>query len=166
VKQAFVGHLLQALGYVVEVLPGAVAHPGNHVLVVVHDVEEEGDRYLVEAGCGFPSFEAVRIDDLGHGGFEQIFQDSFLEFRYVKNPGESLIRREHRTGDPPHRPLVPDSLGRAAEVDGWRRFFDFFYPASGNGVSEELLQGIRDVCTLPEVSPFLTSLQCDGSTAE
>ena len=47
-KQAFVGHLLQALGYVVEVLPGAVAHPGNHVLVVVHDVEEESQGPLEE----------------------------------------------------------------------------------------------------------------------
>eukprot|EP00437_Effrenium_voratum_P001792 CAMPEP_0181419898 /NCGR_PEP_ID=MMETSP1110-20121109/12309_1 /TAXON_ID=174948 /ORGANISM="Symbiodinium sp., Strain CCMP421" /LENGTH=304 /DNA_ID=CAMNT_0023542925 /DNA_START=54 /DNA_END=968 /DNA_ORIENTATION=+ len=157
VKQPFVGHLLQALGYAVEVLPGAVTHPGNHVIVVVHDVQEEGDRYLVEAGCGYPSSQAVRIDDDGHKGFEQVFQDSFLEFRYVKNPGESLIHREHRTGDPPHRPLVPDSLGRAAEVDGWRRFFDFFYPASGS--AEELLQGVKDVCTLPDASPFLTSLR-------
>ena len=49
---------------------------------------KEGDRYLVEAGCGFPSFEAVRIDDLGHGGFEQIFQDSFhgIYFETIVGP--------------------------------------------------------------------------------
>ncbi|CAE7207551.1 Tspear [Symbiodinium microadriaticum] len=93
VKQPFVGHLLQALGYAVEVLPGAVTHPGNHVIVVVHDVQEEGDRYLVEAGCGYPSSQAVCIDDDGHKGFEQVFQDSFREEpgREPHPPGASMI---------------------------------------------------------------------------
>ena len=158
VKQPFVGHLLRALGYVVEVVPGSVTHPGNHIVIVVHDVQAQGDRYVVEVGCGYPSCSAVRIDgEDEHEGFEAVFTDSFLEYRYVKTAGESLIRREHRGGDPP-RPVVADSLGRSGEVDGWRRYFDFFYPPSTNGL-EQLAQGMQDVCTLPDASPFLASLR-------
>ena len=155
VKQPFVAHLLKALGYAVEVVPGAVSLPGDHVVIIVHDVEETGDRYLVEAGCGFPSCQAVRIDG-GPDGFEHVFHESVLEFRYVQAPGESLIRREHRRGDPP-RPVLADSLGREAEGDGWRRFLDVFYPAISG--TEQLVQGMRVVCTIPDASPFLTSLR-------
>ncbi|CAE7546241.1 Tspear [Symbiodinium natans] len=76
VKQPFAAHLLKALGYVVEVVPGSVTHPGNHIVIVVHDVQEKGDRYLVEVGCGYPSRSAVRISGSDHEGFESVFNDS------------------------------------------------------------------------------------------
>ena len=153
VKQAFAGHLLEALGYKVEVLSARVTHPGNHVVILTHDVVEKGDTFLVEVGSGYPSNAAVPLSD----SFEHHFKDSFLEFRYVKSSGESLVRREHRRGDPP-RPVVSDSLGRPGEFDGWRRFFDFFWPQK-DGAATELAQGMLEVCTMPEASPFLTSLR-------
>eukprot|EP00438_Fugacium_kawagutii_P036268 Skav218316 [mRNA] locus=scaffold2239:18086:20598:+ [translate_table: standard] len=153
VKQAFVGHLLEALGYRVEVLSARVTHPGNHVVILAHDVVEKGDSFLVEVGSGYPSTSAVPIF---HAGFEQHFKESFLEFRYVRNAGETLVRREHRRGDPP-RPLVTDSLGRPGESEGWRRYFDFFWPQEGS--KEELAHCMMEVCTMPGASPFLTSLR-------
>lgn len=154
VKQAFAGHLLEALGYKVDVLAARVTHPGNHVIILVHDVVERGDCFLVEVGSGYPSTTVVPIT---HGAFEHHFQESFLEFRYIKTEGESLIRREHRGGDPETRPVLCDSLGRPGEIDGWRRYLDFFWPQ--NGSLEQLSQGMMDVCTLSEASPFLTSLR-------
>ena len=50
VKQAFAGHLLEALGYKVDVLAARVTHPGNHVIILVHDVVERGDCFLVKSG--------------------------------------------------------------------------------------------------------------------
>ena len=55
------------------------------------------------------------------------------------------------------RPVLCDSLGRPGEIEGWRRYFDFFWPQSGS--LEQLSQGMMDVCTLPDASPFLTSLR-------
>ena len=101
------GHLLEALGYKVDILAARVTHPGNHVVILVHDVVERGNSFLVEVGSGYSSTTAVPITN---GSFEHHFRESFLEFRYIKTEGVSLIRREHRGGDP-SRPVLCDSLG-------------------------------------------------------
>ena len=84
VKQTFAGHLLEALGYKVDILAARVTHPGNHVVILVHDVVERGDSFLVEVGSGYPSTTAVPITN---GSFEHHFRESFLEFRYIKTEG-------------------------------------------------------------------------------
>ena len=97
VKQTFAGHLLEAskhlleaLGYKVDILAARVTHPGNHVIILVHDVVERGDSFLVEVGSGYPSTAAVPITN---GSFEHHFRESFR--------GISLHQNRRRILDSP-----------------------------------------------------------------
>ena len=113
--------LLQSLGYKVSLAHAtcttSVMFPNNHVVVYVHDVIRSEDRFLVEVGCGFPTFRAV---DLGFETESPVFVDSFLEYKYVKHDGKIL--RFHRKGCTVIRSGIkyPETDFYLGE---WRRFY-------------------------------------------
>ncbi|KAI8504001.1 hypothetical protein Bbelb_180690 [Branchiostoma belcheri] len=111
-QNVFFFYLLQALGYDVFLISCA-SHRIKHVTVVARNVAEKGDVYLVEVGCGFPTFQAIPLD---FQELSPVYQHSFLEYRFVKK-GE-LIERQHRRGDT--RPLGPGQ-----QAGTWREFYAF-----------------------------------------
>lgn len=157
-KHVFAKQLLEALGFEISMLAASVTRPGNHVLLLARCVVHMGDRYLVEVGCGYPSFAAVPLNFDDDDDFEsEHYKESYLEFRYLKRKGERLVIRQHREGDP-CRPIVNDSLGRHGETpEGWRRFYDFFLDQTN--AMEVLATGLFEICHVYEQSPFLQSLR-------
>ncbi|XP_078693423.1 arylamine N-acetyltransferase, liver isozyme-like [Branchiostoma floridae x Branchiostoma belcheri] len=111
-QNVFFFYLLQALGYDVFLI-SCVSYRIKHVTVVARNVAEKGDVYLVEVGCGFPTFQAI---PLNFHEESPVYQHSFLEYRFVKK-GE-LIERQHRRGDT--RPLGPGQ-----QAGTWREFYAF-----------------------------------------
>lgn len=89
----------------------------NHVAVYVRNVEKPGDKFIAEAGFGFPTYHAVSLD------FEKEspkYIDSFIEYKYIKYEGNLL--RMHRKGE-----LIKGTTNTPDGVnfflDGWRRFY-------------------------------------------
>ena len=107
----FMKYLLQLLDYNVHHISSTVmGPPNNHILCLVCDLDTPGDRYLVDMGVGYPTFEPVSLK------FEkesQIYKQSFLEYKFVWEEG--LCIRCHRRGE--KRPLLPGEV----IIDGWRK---------------------------------------------
>ncbi|XP_066267369.1 arylamine N-acetyltransferase, liver isozyme-like isoform X2 [Branchiostoma lanceolatum] len=140
----FVYFLLQALGYDVFLMSSDVSYPKNHVVVGARNVTEEDDVYLVEAGCGYPTFQAI---PLNFPEESPAYEHSFIEYKFVRK-GE-LIERQHRRGET--RPLGPGQ-----QPWDWRRYYDFtLLPRE----VEFFREPMNTVCTVPGTSPFLQSLR-------
>ncbi|XP_078695088.1 arylamine N-acetyltransferase, pineal gland isozyme NAT-3-like [Branchiostoma floridae x Branchiostoma belcheri] len=140
----FVFYLLQSLEYDVFLISSNVSYPKNHVIVGARNVAEKDDVYLVEVGCGFPTFQAIPLN------FQEespVYQHSFLEYRFVKK-GE-MIERQQRRGD--IRPLAPGQ-----QPGTWRRYYDFTLEPRDE---EFFREPMHTVCTVPGTSPFLQSLR-------
>lgn len=96
--------------YEVHHLRSAIVNPDNHILCLVTNVHTRGDRFLVDVGMGYPSFEPIPLD------FEResrIYRQSFLEYKFVWEDGQCA--RYHRQGET--RPIMPGEVS----TDGWRR---------------------------------------------
>ncbi|KAK7504504.1 hypothetical protein BaRGS_00004370 [Batillaria attramentaria] len=117
----FTFNLLKALCYDAALChatcTSTVGFPDNHVFVLVQNLRNRGDRYLVEAGVGFPTYRAVPLDFTDES---PTYVDSFLEYKYIKH--ENLLLRMHRRGDTAPRPHPP-----RPDIDfyigEWRRFY-------------------------------------------
>ena len=60
----FMKYLLQSLGYNVHHVSSSMLGPPNninHILCLVCDLCTPGDRYLVDVGVGYPTFEPVSL---------------------------------------------------------------------------------------------------------
>lgn len=117
----FTFNLLKALTYDVALCNATctakIKTENNHIFVLVRNLDRPGDSFLVETGLGFPTFKAINLD------FDKespVFEDSFLEYQYIKY--DNLLLRMHRKGDTAPRPNPP-----RPEVDfyqgEWRRFY-------------------------------------------
>lgn len=146
----FTWGLLKGLGYFAQLCPAtctsSVTSPNNHLLVLVHDLQNRGDVHLVECGFGFPTFRAVPLD------FESespVYVDSFLEYKYVKINDQYL--RMHGKGDMIKR-NDPPVEGLDFFQGHWRRFYFFsLRPADCLDVFNETF----DRCfTVPRATPF------------
>ncbi|KAL8562997.1 hypothetical protein ACOMHN_004689 [Nucella lapillus] len=142
----FVWGLLQAVGFTARLCRGEVLYPNDHVLVLVHDLEKEGDLHLVECGCTMPTFEAISLD---FSEESPVFVQSFLEYKYMRHEGK--IMRMHGDGDTMKHndPPVP---GVDFIVGKWRKFYSFV-PVPVSQVSD-LKEDFDKVFTLPHVAPF------------
>jgi hypothetical protein len=93
----------------------------NHAIILISGLEKEGDLYLADCGTGFPIFRVVSLD------FDKespVFNDGFLEYKYVKHEGNIL--RMHGKGDM-IKPNNPPIEGLDFFMGRWRRFY--FLPA-------------------------------------
>ncbi|KAK7478436.1 hypothetical protein BaRGS_00030282 [Batillaria attramentaria] len=142
--------LLKALGYSVQLCPATctstVTSPDNHVVILLNNLENDGDLHLLEFGVGFPTFRAVSLN------FEQespVFVDSFLEYKYIRHKGQFL--RMHGKGDVMKRNNPPIE-GLDFIVDRWRRFYYFTIRPTDN--LSDFDASFDRVFAVPCVTPF------------
>jgi len=97
-QAAFFYFLLNALDYRAHMSAASVYRPDDHAVVVVSDVQDPGDRYLIETGCGWPAFQPIPINNIGTDVTKSPqYKQSNLEYTYVQE-GE-YVMRYHRKGD-------------------------------------------------------------------
>ena len=96
-----------------------VTSPDNHAIVLIKDLEQEGDLHLVDCGTGFPILRAVSLDFAEES---PVFNDGFLEYKYVRHNGRIL--RMHGKGDMV-KPNDPPVEGLDFFIGRWRRFYSF-----------------------------------------
>ena len=120
--------VLQVLGYDSYLVGSDIVKQNGHVVVVVNNLKESGDKYIVDTGIGMPNFEPIPLD------FEDespVYTQSFTQFKYVRK-NRKLIRchREFPSADdvmPPN--LTGDVKWRpfyAVDEDLPRREISFF----------------------------------------
>ena len=117
----FASRLFNSLGYCAFVGQAMVtSHIFNpHLIIIVKDLVNAGDIHVVDCGLGLPSFRAI---SLNFNEESPIYQDSFLEYKFVKHGGKVL--RMHGDGDV----VVPRShptKGLDFISGKWRRFYEF-----------------------------------------
>lgn len=144
----FMTSLLQALGYEAYLSAGSIKnHPGNHIIVIVENLTTPGSKHLVDAWCGWPTFEAIPLDfDVE----STIYSHSFLEFKFARKC--DTITRLHRGGHFTQAILPGDSSVQ------WRKIYEVdLTPRELSHFDQEM----SDIYTLPSsaVSPFLLSFR-------
>ena len=77
--------LLQSIGFDVH-LNFTVCYPEendkyDHVVLLVKNVEADGDLYLVEGGAGHPVLQAINLD---FGGESKVYHESYLRYKFIK----------------------------------------------------------------------------------
>ena len=90
--------LLKALGFSAKVCrarvgPISPATSSSHLVVLVYGILEPNDLFLIDCGCGYPTFQAVPLD------FEKespVYQDSFIKCKYVRDDG-MILRMQNST---------------------------------------------------------------------
>ena len=119
-------HILEALGFETKLCEGGVQQLGDHMTVVVSDVEVDGDLFLVDFGMGFPLFKPIQLKSRD-GYLEDTgpITESFCTYRYVKE-GDWFVRY-HRKSDSRdgmlHMPQTPPV--KFEGNDDWIRFMRF-----------------------------------------
>ena len=95
----FMKWLLEALGYDVYCVCGKVGDGVGHLAIIVNNVVKRGDRFIFDAGMGYPTFELTPLD------FEtetEIYSHSFLKYKFMWE-GELVVRchqRKAKSSDP------------------------------------------------------------------
>ena len=121
VLNAFTWQILKVLGYSAHlcgcIVPNTII--STHLTVIVKDLVNPGDIHLVECGCGHPTFKVI---SLNFNEESPIFQDSFLEYKYIKHDGK--IFRMHGKGDLVKR-NDPPIEGVDFIIGKWRRSYEF-----------------------------------------
>jgi hypothetical protein len=97
VINTFTWRLLTALGFnaylcITTVTKRTTINP--HFIVIVKDLVKTGDIHLVDCGLGQPTFRAI---SLNFSKESPVYQDSFLEYKFVKQDG--MFLRMHGKGD-------------------------------------------------------------------
>ena len=150
--------LLQGLGYEVSLAHStcttSVMFPNNHVIVYVHNVVSPGDKYLVDVGCGFPTFRAI---DLSFETESPIYTDSFIEYKYVKHDGQIL--RFHRNGCSIIKSGIPNPE-TDFYIGEWRRFYKADVRSSTD--LSQFDSCFDSVWSNASASPFHSSLRVIG----
>ena len=117
----FAYRLLKALGYSAHLCVTSVTNTGVniHFTVIVKDLVNTGDVHLVDCGLGQPSFRAI---SLNFNEESPVYQESYLEYKYIKRDGKIL--RMHGEGDLVKR-NDPPIEGLDLILGKWRRFYEF-----------------------------------------
>ena len=171
----FFYHLLKGLGYDAYNIAGTCnpSHPNNHIATLVRNVSEHGDRYLVDVGCGYPTYQAILLN------FENespVYESGFLQYKFL-NKGSSCYERQHLQN------FSKDGTNfeKATEGQMWARYYDFsivpreldyFKPAMSEVYEDRFLRKFRilkftdtNMSALKEEDPdiVLLTLSCGGS---
>lgn len=143
---SFMKFLLEALGYTVYFVISSIVNADNHMITVVCDLDRDGDRYLVDVGVGFPTFQAIPLDFAHESA---TYKHSFLEYKFVREKGQ--IHRWHLRKTDSILPAKPsDIIGswkRAMKIDLTPRDFAHFDAP------------MDAVYTDPTLTPFHTSIR-------
>ena len=136
----FLKVLLDALGYSTYHTKGLCMGVATHCIVVAKDVVVPGDKYLVDAGTGFPA----TITALDFEKESQVYEDCFLKYKFVWEDG--ILKRSHLRGE------------RQGECR-WETF------CTSDMVPKDLSDfeaGMSQVYTEPDRTPFHTSMRAIG----
>ena len=148
----FAKFFLEALGYDIYFLGSRVSVPDDHIVTVVNSLKTKGDRYLVDIGGGFPSFEPIPLD------FDEespTYSQSFLKFKYVWKDGK--VARYHS------RILGPTSLKNEEGELEWKVFYSLDTDPTPRDISsfDKIMEKIyTDVNS--DLTPFHKSLRAVG----
>ena len=80
--------LLRALGYECHTAIASVQDPQDHACLFVHNLQEEGDMFIVEIAIGYPSFTPLKLKDAETGFVDETEEvtHSFLTYKYKRLP--------------------------------------------------------------------------------
>ena len=121
VISAFTWQILKSLGYSAYLcgcsVPGTII--STHLALIVKDLVNPGDIHLVDCGLGQPTFKAI---SLNFNEESPIFQESFLEYKYIKH--DDKLFRMNGKGDQVKR-NDPPVEGVDFIIGKWRRFYEF-----------------------------------------
>lgn len=87
-------------------------HPYTHVAVIMTDIEQDGDAFMVEVGASFPSFEPIPLLAL-----PKFYKHSFLEYKFVQEGDE--VSRYHRSG------VQSEYFKSGTDSSEWKKFYSF-----------------------------------------
>ena len=138
----FMKFLLEALGYDVYFVSSDIKHPSNHIITVVQNLRKPGDKYLVDVGIGYPTFEAIPLD------FEYespVYMHSFLQYKFVRE-GNAIVRWHGKGGSMPGVMIV-NGWRKICIIDPTPKTLEFFN------------EPMNLVYTDPCITPFHTSLR-------
>lgn len=144
-NNVFMKEFLKALGLQAYNASGQCnrRHANNHIVTIVCDIAIKGDIYLVDVGCGYPTYQLVSLN------FDQqsiVYRSGFLLFKFVKeNDQYTRFHGKHK-----------DSVCCDNSIDikhvQWERFYDFtlepkplvhFYPAMKEVYQDRFLRKFR-----------------------
>ena len=119
---------LECLGFDAFCVAASVSSANSHIIIGVRNVVTDGDLYVVEVGCGYPSFSAISLDFATES---PTFKDSYLTYKLVRRSADDphdaydgslpvYERWQKRDGV---RPVPPQDL-RGEDKD-WYRFYHF-----------------------------------------
>ena len=144
----FMKLFLEALGYAAHHIAGTVIETNGHIMT---RVDIEGNVFLVDVGCGYPTFEAVPVN------FEEesvVYKQSFLVYKFTKSKETTcivdVIKRKHRTSKNWKEVITkvdPDGWWQFYYVDLTPRNLDFF------------IEPMTKVYTTAGITPFHDSLR-------
>ncbi|XP_023931193.1 arylamine N-acetyltransferase 1-like [Lingula anatina] len=145
-NNTFLYFVLRALGYDVTLVKGQVKYPGNHVLLVAHDVVTSGDSYLIEAGMGYPTMKAIPLDFQDES---PVYTFSFCTLKYVRMEDGEFHRM--------HKGLAKDSYKGENDLDNsWRYVYSF---NTAPCILKDFESSMVRPYTNPTTSIFLNSLR-------
>ena len=140
----FMKLFLEALGYAVHHIASTVRTPCDHIVTLV---EIKENLFLVDVGCGYPTFEAIPVN------FEEesaVYKHSFSEYKFVKSKETSdLIRLHHAEAD-------AKMVNNKPVIDGWWSFYHIdLTPRS----LDFFIESMTRVYTSAKATAFHTSLR-------
>lgn len=115
----FMKYLLEALGYNVSFVSGDIVNPNDHILIIVVNLAKPGDRFLVDAGIGYPIFDPIPLD------FEKescTYTRSFIEYKYIWEDGKLNFYLKKKGPNL----LLWNVLRKVCEIDLTPRELSFF----------------------------------------
>ena len=141
----FTFHLLKHLGYNAYLnLSQCCGSILNHLFVLVYNVRKDGDIYLVDTGCGCPTFSPV---DLEFEKESPVYHESYLRFKFVRKGNK--IKRLH------DRSVFEASTSK--EPKEFALFYEFQIRPTTN--LDDINICFDDVYKNPNSTPFHRSLR-------
>ena len=122
-NNTFFKYALEVLGFEAFHVAASVSQPHSHIIIGVRHVVQAGDCYLVEVGCGYPSFSAISMDFVRES---PTLKDSFCTYKLVKKEGNddgpypTYERWQRRDAV---RVVAPADI--RGDDAAWFRFYDF-----------------------------------------
>ena len=147
----FVKFFLEALGYDIQFLSSVIneCSVDNHIITIITSLKTPGDKYLVDVGTGFPTFEPIPLD------FDEespVYTQSFLKYKYVRNSKDGRLARYHS------RTLGPTSLKKEERGTEWRKFYSFnLTPRDFSSFDETMGKIYTDLNS--EITPYHNSIR-------
>jgi len=109
VLNTFMCDVIVALGYDAYTV-GALGNPPfqdiNHVVVIVRNLKNVGDVFLVDVGLAMPTLRAISLDFTDEA---PVFCDSFQWYKYVKTPGDGIDKFSRRVAPRTSKPVCDEA---------------------------------------------------------